>query len=59
VQARLSAITKAGVMVDGVLRQTGKIPRAAPLLGEHTEEALMGLAYSKEEIADLRERKII
>ncbi len=37
----------------------GKIRRAAPLLGEHTEETLMRLGYSKEEIADLRERKVI
>lgn len=37
----------------------GKIRRAAPLLGEHTEEALVGLGYSKAEIADLRERKVI
>ena len=37
----------------------GEIRRPAPLLGEHTEETLMGLGYSKEEIADLRERKII
>ena len=37
----------------------GKIRRAAPLLGEHTEETLMELGYSKEAIADLRERKII
>jgi formyl-CoA transferase len=37
----------------------GKIRRPAPLLGEQTEETLMGLGYSKEEIADLRERKVI
>jgi crotonobetainyl-CoA:carnitine CoA-transferase CaiB-like acyl-CoA transferase len=37
----------------------GKIRHAAPLLGEHTEEVLMGLGYSKEEIADLRERRVI
>jgi hypothetical protein len=37
----------------------GKIRRPAPLLGEHTEETLMGLGYSKEEIADLRERRVI
>ena len=37
----------------------GKIQRPAPLLGEHTEETLMELGYSKEVIADLRERKII
>jgi crotonobetainyl-CoA:carnitine CoA-transferase CaiB-like acyl-CoA transferase len=37
----------------------GEIRRPAPLLGEHTEETLMELGYSKEEIADFRERKII
>ncbi len=37
----------------------GKIRRPAPLLGEQTEETLMGLGYSREEIADLRERKVI
>ncbi|MBA3424976.1 MAG: CoA transferase [Rubrobacter sp.] len=37
----------------------GEIRRPAPLLGEHTEETLSGLGYSEEEIADLRERKII
>jgi formyl-CoA transferase len=37
----------------------GEIRRAAPLLGEHTEETLKGLGYSKEEIADLRERKVV
>jgi crotonobetainyl-CoA:carnitine CoA-transferase CaiB-like acyl-CoA transferase len=37
----------------------GKIRRAAPLLGEHTEETLVGLGYSEKEIAHLRERKVI
>ena len=37
----------------------GKIRRPAPLLGEQTEETLMDLGYAKEEIADLRERKVI
>ena len=37
----------------------GEIRRAAPLLGEHTEETLAELGYSKKEIADLRERSII
>ncbi len=37
----------------------GSIRRPAPLLGEHTEETLSGLGYSGEEIADLRERKVI
>ena len=37
----------------------GEIRRPAPLLGEHTEETLMELGYSKEELADLRERKVL
>ncbi len=37
----------------------GEVRRAAPLLGEHTEETLSGLGYSGEQIADLRERKVI
>jgi formyl-CoA transferase len=37
----------------------GDIRRPAPLLGEHTEETLAELGYSKAEIADLREREVI
>lgn len=37
----------------------GEIRRAAPLLGEHTEETLTELGYSEEEIAGFRERKVI
>jgi crotonobetainyl-CoA:carnitine CoA-transferase CaiB-like acyl-CoA transferase len=37
----------------------GEIRRPAPLLGEHTEETLAELGYSKAKIADLREREII
>jgi crotonobetainyl-CoA:carnitine CoA-transferase CaiB-like acyl-CoA transferase len=37
----------------------GEIRCPAPLLGQHTEETLAGLGYSKAEIADLRERKVI
>lgn len=37
----------------------GRIRRAAPLLGEQTEETLKELGYSEEEIADLRERNVI
>jgi formyl-CoA transferase len=37
----------------------GRIRRAAPLLGEQTEETLARLGYSEEEIADLRERNVI
>ncbi|HKH35769.1 MAG TPA: CaiB/BaiF CoA-transferase family protein, partial [Rubrobacter sp.] len=52
--------TVKGLGIPVKLSETpGKIQRAAPLLGEHTEEALIGLGYSREEIADLRERKVI
>ena len=37
----------------------GEIRRAAPLLGEHTEETLAKLGYSEDAIADLRERSVI
>jgi formyl-CoA transferase len=32
---------------------------ASPLLGEHNEEVLLGLGYSKDQIASLREKKVI
>jgi formyl-CoA transferase len=52
--------TVKGLGIPVKLSETpGKIRRPAPLLGEHTEETLMGLGYSKEEIADLRERRVI
>ncbi len=52
--------TVKGLGIPVKLSETpGKIRRPAPLLGEQTEETLMGLGYSKEEIADLRERKVI
>lgn len=37
----------------------GNVRRAAPLLGEHTEETLKALGYSEKQIDDLRERKAI
>jgi crotonobetainyl-CoA:carnitine CoA-transferase CaiB-like acyl-CoA transferase len=37
----------------------GKIRRAAPLLGEHTNETLSKLGYSEADISDLRERGVI
>ncbi len=37
----------------------GGIRRAAPLLGEHTEETLSKLGYSEAEISDLRERGVV
>ena len=52
--------TVKGLGIPVKLSETpGKVQRPAPLLGEHTEETLMELGYSKEAIADLRERKII
>jgi crotonobetainyl-CoA:carnitine CoA-transferase CaiB-like acyl-CoA transferase len=37
----------------------GKIQRAAPMLGEHTEEVLRELGYDDQAIVDLREGKMI
>lgn len=37
----------------------GEIRRAAPLLGEHTEETLSKLGYSDSDISDLKERGVI
>jgi formyl-CoA transferase len=33
--------------------------KRSPLLGEHTEEVLQQLGYSREEVAQLREAKVI
>jgi len=38
---------------------TGVIRRTAPLLGQHTEEILTELGYSKERITELKEKKIV
>ena len=40
-------------------RTPSVIDRPTPGLGEHTEEVLGGLGYSKDAIADLRRRKVI
>jgi crotonobetainyl-CoA:carnitine CoA-transferase CaiB-like acyl-CoA transferase len=37
----------------------GGISRPAPLLGQHTEEVLLELGYTAEQIADLREKEVV
>lgn len=43
------------IKIDGV----PEAPRRAPLLGEHDDETLAGLGYTKELIADLRSKGVI
>ncbi|MDD5761905.1 MAG: CoA transferase, partial [bacterium] len=43
------------IKVDGV----PEAPRRAPRLGEHDDEILAGLGYTKERIADLRAKGVI
>jgi crotonobetainyl-CoA:carnitine CoA-transferase CaiB-like acyl-CoA transferase len=43
------------IKIDGV----PEAPRRAPLLGEHDDEILAGLGYTKERIADLRAKGVI
>jgi crotonobetainyl-CoA:carnitine CoA-transferase CaiB-like acyl-CoA transferase len=38
---------------------SGIIRRPAPLLGQHNEEVLLELGYSKERIAELQEKKAV
>ena len=39
--------------------ETGAVRSAAPELGQHTEEILLTLGYSWEQIEDLRTRSVI
>jgi formyl-CoA transferase len=43
------------IKIDGV----PEAPRRAPLLGEHDDEILAGLGYTKERIAGLRAKGVI
>ena len=40
-------------------RTPGGIHSPGPVLGEHTDEVLAELGYSKEEIAELRSKKVV
>ena len=52
--------TVRGLGIPVKLSETpGEVRSPAPLLGEHTEETLAGLGYSKAEIADLKEKEIV
>jgi len=52
--------TVRGLGIPVKLSETpGEIRSPAPLLGQHTEETLAELGYSRAEIADLRERIVI
>ena len=37
----------------------GKVQRPAPLLGQHTEEVLLEIGYSKEQIEDFKAKKLV
>ena len=56
--ARFSA-AEGGVKeaVSGV--DDDKVRSLSPLLGEHTDEVLLGLGYSKEEIVSLRKEGVV
>jgi len=57
-QPRAWAIIAARVPVK--LSETpGKVTRAAPVLGQHTEEILLNLGYDWEQLGDLRTRGVI
>lgn len=57
--AQWGRLTQSGVLAQ-FSATPGVVERAAPLLGEHTEEILLkDLGYMPQRVAELRERKII
>jgi crotonobetainyl-CoA:carnitine CoA-transferase CaiB-like acyl-CoA transferase len=57
--SRWGRVTQSGILAK-FSATPGKVDRAAPLLGEHTEEILAHmLGYSLERIVELRRRKVI
>jgi crotonobetainyl-CoA:carnitine CoA-transferase CaiB-like acyl-CoA transferase len=51
-------ITEVGVPIK--LSDTpGSVRQAAPATGEHTDEVLRGLGFSADEIAGLRQRRVV
>ena len=51
------------VQLPGVIPQfsetPGAVPRYAPLLGEHTEEVLLEIGYTKEQIEDFKAKRLV
>jgi crotonobetainyl-CoA:carnitine CoA-transferase CaiB-like acyl-CoA transferase len=56
--ADLGKLRQRGIVVK-MSETPGISRRAAPGLGQHTDEVLQELAYSEEQIADLRQRRIV
>ncbi|MEL0111623.1 MAG: CoA transferase, partial [Rickettsiales bacterium] len=54
--AKAAPITSTPVKL---LKTPGEIRHRAPLLGEHTEEVLASLGYGAEEIAALKQNRIV
>jgi alpha-methylacyl-CoA racemase len=58
-------VAEAGGRVVGpgpLVKVSGRVPGPlppAPTLGEHTEEVLAGAGFTSEEVADLRQRRVV
>jgi len=56
--ADLGKVKQMGMVVK-LSKTSGKLWRAAPGLGQHTDEVLSELGYSSEQIQELREKRVI